>query len=141
MTIDKDKPLLTGLHHINLLVTDLNKAVERYEDLFGLGPAEIETLPERGVTTARFYLDGVWIVLVQPVGHDSEAARILKQQGEGVFLISFGVHDLDDAREKLVAKGAINESATARDGLLNWRVIDLNPESVFGAPIHLTEER
>ncbi len=141
MTIDNDKPLLTGLHHINLLVTDLNKAVERYEDLFGLGPAEIETLPERGVTTARFYLDGVWIVLVQPVGHDSEAARILKQQGEGVFLISFGVHDLEDAREKLVAKGAINESATARDGVLNWRVIDLNPASVFGAPIHLTEER
>ena len=133
--------MLTGVHHINFLVRDLDEAVQRYKDLFGLESVEIETLPERGVATARFDLDGVWIVLVQPVDDDSEPARILEQQGEGVFLISFGVDDLDDAREKLGAKGAISESATARKGLLNWRVIDLDPESVFGAPIQLTEEQ
>ena len=133
--------MLTGVHHINFLVADLENAAERYKDLFGLEPAEIETLPDRGVKTARFDLNGVWLVLVQPVDDESEPARILREQGEGIFLISFEVDDLEDARKRLVAKGAINESATARDGLLNWRVIDLNPESVFGAPIHLTEER
>jgi len=141
MTQDMATQMLTGVHHINFLVADLDQAVDRYKDLFGLESVEIEMLPERGVATARFDLNGVWIVLVQPVDDESEPALILKQKGEGVFLISFGVDDLDDAREKLVAKGAISESATARDGLRNWRVIDLNPESVFGAPIHLTEER
>ena len=133
--------MLTGVHHINFLVADLEKAVDRYRDLFALGLPEIEMLPERGVTTARFDLNGVWIVLVQPVDDQSEPARLLRQQGEGVFLISFGVDDLEDATAKLLAKGAISESATARDGLQNWRVIDLNSESVFGAPIQLTEER
>ena len=133
--------ILTGVHHINFLVADLDKAVQRYKDLFGLESVEIEKLPERGVVTARFDLDGVWIVLVQPVDDDSEPAKVLMQQGEGVFLVSFSVDDLDDAREKLVAKGAISESATARNGLQNWRVIDLNPKSVFGAPINLTGER
>ena len=133
--------MLTGVHHINFLVADLYQAVDRYKDLFGLEPAKLEKLPERGVATARFDLNGVWIVLVQPVDDESEPARILRERGEGVFLISFGVDDLEDAREKLVAKGAISESATARDGLLNWRVIDLKPEAVFGAPIHLTEDR
>ena len=66
---------------------------------------------------------------------------MLKEQGEGVFLISFGVDDLEDTRAKLVAKGAIDEFATVRDGLQNWRGIDLDPDAVFGAPIHLTQER
>jgi len=133
--------MLTGVHHISFLVADLDKAVERYKDLFEIESVELETLPERGVATARFDVNGVWIVLVQPVDDESEPARVLKQQGEGVFLISFGVVDLEGTRAKLVAKGAIDESATARDGLQDWRVIDLNPDAVFGAPIHLTEER
>ncbi len=133
--------MLTGVHHISFLVADLDKAVERYKDLFEIESVELETLPERGVATARFDVNGVWIVLVQPVDDDSEPARVLKQQGEGVFLISFAVDDLEDARAKLAAKGAIDKSVMARDGLQDWRVIDLNPDAVFGAPIHLTEER
>lgn len=133
--------MLTGVHHINFLVADLDAAIERYKDLFELESIEVEALPERGVITGRFELAGVWIVLVQPVEDDSEPARVLRQQGEGVFLISFAVEDLDNAKEILVGKGAINESTTARDGLLNWRVIDLNSESVFGAAIQLTEEK
>ena len=132
--------MLKRVHHINFLVADLDKSVERYKDLFELESVEIEMLPERGVATARFDLDGVWIVLVHPVDDKSEPARILREQGEGVFLISFAVDDLEDARDKLVARGAIGRSATTRDGLLNWRVIDLNPEAVFGAPVQLTEE-
>ncbi len=132
--------MLKRVHHINFLVADLDKSIERYKDLFELESVEIEMLPERGVATARFDLDGVWRVLVHPVDDKSEPARILREQGEGVFLISFAVDDLDDAREKLVAKGAISRSAKARDGLQNWRVIDLNPEAVFGAPVQLTEE-
>jgi len=133
--------MLRNVHHISFLVADLDKAVQRYKDLFEIESVELETLPERGVATARFDVNGVWIVLVQPVDDESEPARVLKEQGEGVFLISFGVDDLEGTRAKLVAKGAIDESATVRDGLQNWRVIDLNPDAVFGAPIHLTEER
>ena len=133
--------MLRNVHHINFLVADLDKAVERYKDLFGIESVEVEELPDRGVVTARFDVNGVWIVLVQPVDDESEPARVLKEQGEGVFLISFGVDDIEGMRAKLVAKGAIDESATVRDGLQDWRVIDLNPDAVFGAPIHLTEER
>lgn len=133
--------MLKKVHHINFLVRDLDKAIERYRELFGVDQAEIETLPERGVATARFELDGVWIVLVQPVDGESEPARFLRDRGEGVFLISFAVDDLDDAREKLVAAAAIDQGASIRDGLQNWRVVDLDPEAVFGAPLQLTEER
>lgn len=132
--------MLTGVHHINFLVADLDAAIERYKELFGLESIEVESLPERGVITGRFELSGVWIVLVQPVDDSSEPARILREQREGIFMVSFAVNDLDVAKEKLVASGAVDDSTRARDGLLNWRVIDLNPEAVFGAAIQLTEE-
>jgi methylmalonyl-CoA/ethylmalonyl-CoA epimerase len=133
--------MLTGVHHINFLVADLGTAIERYKALFGLDSIEVESLTQRGVKTGRFELAGVWIVLVQPVDDDSEPARVLREQGEGVFLISFGVDDLDEAREELVAKGAISQSSPIRDGLQNWRVADLDPEAVFGARIQIVEEK
>lgn len=132
--------MLKHVHHINFLVADLGKSVERYKNLFELESIEIETLAERGVATARFNVGGVWIVLVQPVDDVSEPARHMREHGEGVFLISFAVDDLEEAREKLLAKGAITAASTARDGLQNWRVIDLDPDAVFGAPMQLTEE-
>ena len=132
--------MLKGVHHINFLVADLDAAIERYKELFGLDSIEIESLPDRGVITGRFKLGDVWIVLVQPLDEESEPARVLREQGEGIFLISFAVDKLDDAKRSLVSEGAIDESAESRGGLLNWRVIDLNPEAVFGAAIQLTEE-
>ncbi len=70
--------MLQGVHHINFLVADLDAAVLRYKDLFDIDPMTIESLPERGVRTARFKMSGVWIVLVQPVDEQSEPMRHLR---------------------------------------------------------------
>jgi methylmalonyl-CoA/ethylmalonyl-CoA epimerase len=133
--------VLKGVHHINFLVTDLELAIERYKDFFDLDSVQIESLPQRGVRTARFDLHGVWIVLVQPVDDDSEPMRHLRQHGEGLYLVSFAVDNLDAATESLVGKGAINKAAQGREGLQGWRVIDLEPDAIFGALIQLTEDK
>jgi methylmalonyl-CoA/ethylmalonyl-CoA epimerase len=102
--------MLEGVHHINFLVADLDTAILRYKDLFDIEAMTIESLPERGVRTARFKLSGVWIVL-------------------------------DAATVDLTAKGAIDKAAKSREGLQGWRVIDLEPDAVFGALIQLTQEK
>jgi methylmalonyl-CoA/ethylmalonyl-CoA epimerase len=133
--------MLKGVHHINFLVADLESAIERYQDFFGIEQLEIEALPERGVRTARFDLNGVWIVLVQPTDEGSEPMRHLQQHGEGLYLVSFAVDDLDIAAAELTDKGAISRSTNEREGLQGWRVIDLEPDAVFGALIQLTEDK
>ena len=133
--------MLEGIHHINFLVADLDAAVLRYKDLFDIDAMTIESLPERGVRTARFELRGVWIVLVQPVDEQSEPMRHLRQHGEGLYLVSFAVDDLDAATENLAAKSAINKATKSREGLTGWRVIDLEPNAVFGALIQLTQDK
>ncbi len=133
--------MLEGIHHINFLVADLDAAVLRYKDLFDIDAMTIESLPERGVRTARFELSGVWIVLVQPVDKQSEPMRHLRQYGEGLYLVSFAVDDLDAVTEDLAGKGAINKATKSREGLQGWRVIDLEPDAVFGALIQLTQDK
>ena len=130
---------LRGIHHINFIVRDLDEAEARYRQLFGLGEAERDTLPGRGVLTARFRIGESWLVLVQPLGDEGEPARHLREHGEGFFLISFGVDQLDQAVTEVSAAGG-RFSSEPRRGLMNWRVADLDRADTFGAQLQLAEE-
>ena len=132
---------ITKIHHINFLVRDLDVAEQRYRQMLGLGPAIREALPGRGVLTARFRVGEVWLVLVQPTSEQGEPAEHLRDHGEGFFLISFAVDDLDAALAHADAEGTRLGSSQPRTGLGGWRVIDFITADTFGATVQLTEER
>ena len=131
---------VSGVHHINFVVHDLDSAEQRYRQLLGLEPAIRENLPTRGVRTARFRLGDVWLVLVQPLSDTGEPARHLREHGEGFFLISFAVNDLDEAMSELQQKGTDFTSDRPREGLQGWRVIDYDPAQTPGVLLQLTED-
>ncbi len=130
---------LNSVHHINFIVSDLDVAVQAYQSMLGLGPFEYEVLPERGVSTARIRIGGVWIVLVSPRSEDSLAARYLEAHGEGFFLMSFGVDSLEQAIADLAQRGALPADRAARPGILDWKVVDLETEHSLGVRFHLTQ--
>ena len=129
----------TSIHHINFIVENLEESISQYQTLLGLGSFEIEDLSARGARTARLNLNGVWLVLVSPTRPDSVPGRFLQTHGEGFFLLSFGVNDLDSALKYYEASGIIAPSSAVRKGLMDWRVIDLNTQDALGAMFHLTE--
>ena len=131
--------VLNSVHHINFIVYDLDVAVQAYESILGLGPFEFEELPERGVSTARVRIGGVWIVLVSPSSENSIAAHYLDAHGEGFFLMSFGVENLQQAMAELARRGALPADGTARPGILDWQVADLETENSLGVRFHLTQ--
>ena len=130
---------LKSIHHINFIVADIDAAVEAYQNMLGLGPFEYEELPERSVLTARARVGDVWIVLVSPQSEDCVAGRHLKDHGEGFFLMSFGVDNLHQAVAELAERGAMPVDRTARSGILDWCVADLETEDRLGVRFHLTE--
>jgi len=130
---------LTSIHHINFVVKDLQASVCAYETTLGLTGFEYSELPERGVSTARLRFGGVWLVLVSPHNEDSVPGRHLKKYGEGFFLLSFGVDDLEEALSEFVERGTIPGSGIIRQGLFEWRVADLDTSAALGAMFHLTE--
>jgi methylmalonyl-CoA/ethylmalonyl-CoA epimerase len=130
---------LKSVHHINFIVADLDAAVQAYQKILGIGPFEYEELPERRVSTARVRVGEVWIVLVSPQCENSVAGRYLEAHGDGFFLMSFGVDNLDQAMAELAQRGALPAERTAHAGILDWRVADLETEDSLGVRFHLTQ--
>lgn len=130
-----------GIHHINFIVRDIDAAERRYRELLGLGPALREELPGRGVVTARFQMGDTWLVLVQPTSDQGEPARHLREHGEGFFLLSFATDDLEEAMPAVQSAGGSFTAPQPRDGLDNWRIIDIDPAQTFGALLQLADER
>ncbi len=131
--------MIKRIHHINFIVKDLDRAVERYRILFGDPVAESEVLPQRGVRLARFRVADTWLILVQPVTADSVPARFLEEHGEGFFLLSCQVDDVRQAAGRVAAAGIGVTDLGPRQGLDDWQVMDLEPADLYGVDMQLLE--
>lgn len=118
--------MIDRLHHLNLLVRDLEAAKARWAALLGRDDFVDEPLPDRGVLTSRVKLGETWLVLVCPLDPDSPPGRRLAAQGEGVFLLSLAAGDLDATLQRLATHGLT--LGAERRGIEGWRVRDLAPE-------------
>ena len=128
---------MSGIHHINFIVRDLEAAVPIWERLLNQPVTSRDRLDGRGVEIARFRLGPTWLVLVCPTEPDTVPARFLAEYGEGFFLMSLGVDNLDDAIARL---GEDWFDGPTRTGLDDWQIRDVDIALTFGAQIQLAED-
>jgi methylmalonyl-CoA/ethylmalonyl-CoA epimerase len=132
--------MLKNVHHINLLVKDLDVAVQRYQQTLGISEMLFGDLSQRGVRTARFQVGDTWIVLVQPTDPHGVPGRHLAEHGEGLFLLSLEVASLTGAVADISERGGRFLSEQPRQGLEDWQVVDLDPQQFFGVQLQLVEQ-
>ncbi len=133
--------MLKRVHHINFVVRDLEVAVRKYQELFGLEHCEYLDHPHRRVKTARFKVGETWIILLQPLDSESPPGKHLQRHGEGFFLISYEVENLSAAMNSIKGNGGTLQDEQARAGILNWQVADIDPDSTIGTLIQIVEEK
>jgi methylmalonyl-CoA/ethylmalonyl-CoA epimerase len=121
--------LFSSVHHIGILVKDVEKALEQMSAL-GIGPFET---PKHGPPfikmtyqgrPARFgtkrlvaSLGNVEIELFSPEGEAPAMQEFLKNKGDGIHHLSFVVDDLDKELGRLAQKGIeVLESARWEGG-------------------------
>lgn len=131
---------ITKIHHINFLVKDLQKGMECYSALLGLKDFILDELPDRGVRTARVAVGEQWIVLVEPIDPEGIPGQHLAQHGEGFFLISYAVDDIDNAARQVARYGSSMTSPHPRQGLDNWRVWDVDSKDTLGIQLQFCQE-
>ena len=126
-----------GIHHINFIVRDLDAAVSVWERLLDQPVTSRDRLDARGVNIARFQLGPTWLVLVQPTEPATIPGRFLAEHGEGFFLLSLGVENLDEAIARL---GEDWFEGPTRTGLDGWQIRDIDTALTFGAQIQLARD-
>lgn len=101
------------LHHVCIVVRDLQKAIAYYESL-GVGPWQALPaldafrhdlqVPDREAFLQLKYcyasLENVQIQLCEPPAGDTPQRRFLEQHGEGVFHLGFTVADCDQGERQ-----------------------------------------
>src|SRR5208283_4838722 len=94
------------IDHICFAVEDLEKTKKIYEENLGLVPVVEYVAESEFIKVARYYIGEVAVEFMESTSPEGEVAKFIKKKGEGVFLISYKVDDLDGALTELKARGA-----------------------------------
>jgi len=91
--------VITGLHHVAIVVRDLDAAAQAYERMLSVPPMAQDG---GGAQRAWFWLDNMGLEVIAPEGEGPSGDRVRKrldEAGEGVWLLAFTTADLEsDAR-------------------------------------------
>ena len=127
------------LHHVGLVVADLEAAIERYMAM-GFREGERHDLPEQAVRAATFRAGPGWVELIQPTDPDGPIARYMAKRGEGTHHVAYAVDDLDAALARLREAGFRLIDERPRAGAHGWRIAFIHPESCHGVLTELVQE-
>lgn len=131
--------MIRRVHHLDIVVRDLDRAAERYRTILGIEPLGREHLSERGVDLVRFRLGETWLILVQPLREDSPVMEFLRRHGEGFFHVAYEVEDVEAVAAALAEQGIGLVNPVPRQGAEGWKWIDLEIADTLGVMTQLAE--
>lgn len=126
------------LHHVAVVVAELDEAVARYRQL-GFGGEERFVLAEQAVEVATFRSGQGWIELICPTDPEGPIARFLVKRGEGLHHVAYAVPDLPAVLAGLGDAGVRLIDTVPRKGAHGWRIAFIHPESCGGVLTELVE--
>ena len=131
--------MITALDHIAIAVPDLEGAIARFLEDFGLQYDGNEVVEAAQTTTAFFSVPATHIELVHPLDGAGPIATYLDKRGGGLHHLCFRSDDIEADVERLRAKGYQFTSDAPTPGAHGSRVIFIHPKSCDGVLIELSQ--
>ena len=96
------------IDHVGIVVKDLDAAVATYSRNFGFSvdPNKGGENPALGIKNVFMPVGESDLEFIQPLASEGPVAKFAAERGEGTFLLSLEVDDIDAAVEHLRAAGA-----------------------------------
>jgi methylmalonyl-CoA/ethylmalonyl-CoA epimerase len=134
--------MLKRLNHIAIVVPDINKAKEIYQQKFDAVVSDPKNYPEHGVTVVFVKLENTKIELMEPYGENSPIKKFLEKNPDGgmhhicleVSDINKSLKDLNDKKVTILGTGKPVQ------GSHNKQILFLHPKEFCGTLIELEEE-
>jgi len=127
------------LHHVGIVVTDVETAARKYEAL-GFRDGERFEVPAQGIVAIVYKAGPGYIELIQPTDPEGPIGRFMAKRGEGAHHVAYAVDDIESALARLKAAGVRLIDEIPRVGLHGWRIAFIHPESCHGVLTELVEE-
>ncbi len=127
---------ITTVDHVVLAVSDLDAAIDTWQNTYGLTLSERHQNPG-GFEAALFPMENSLLELVQPIDDNPRnPVRLqIERKGEGIFILSLGVDDLDAAVADLRAKGCVVTDPAGDE----HRISFVSPKNAHGARLQLIQ--
>ncbi len=112
--------MIRKLHHVGVVVENLDEVLPFYRDILGLPVNFLATLEEYKVKVAMLTIGESQIELVEPLSHDTRAGRFLEQHGQGLYHIGLESDDIVQEVDRLKKNnvGLLQEVFSTLDGTL-----------------------
>ncbi|HNM76891.1 MAG TPA: VOC family protein [Tepidiformaceae bacterium] len=96
------------IDHIGIVVKDLETALATYSKHFGFAqdPSRGGDVPALGIKNAFMPVGGSDLEFIEPTSDSGPVAQFAKDRGEGTFMLSIEVEDIDAAIAHLRGLGA-----------------------------------
>lgn len=131
-------------YHVGIAVRDIEKAMERFDELLGIAPwgrldAEVPAVYRgrdtvSGVRSAFARVGSMYVELVEPTVGDFPAKTFLQERGEGVYHVGYWTEDMSAAIARAEEAGLFVDWAFP---LGDPQVVYLDASTTLGTHVEL----
>jgi len=130
--------MLKRIHHVGIVVPDLEKAMGLWRDLLGLSLTKSATIQDQGVKAALLKAGDSEIELLEPLNPDNGVGKFLSRRGGGLHHVCFETEDVARELEAARATGIQLIDQKPRPGLAGM-ICFLHPKATRGVLVEYAQ--
>lgn len=131
--------MVDKIDHIGIAVSNLDEALEFYENTLGIKCVSREEVVAQKVKVAFLPIGGTEIELLESTDKDGAISKFIEKRGEGVQHIAYRVDNIEEAIEECKRKEIRLIDEKPKYGAGGAKIAFLHPKSTFGVLIELCE--
>ncbi len=129
--------MIKKIHHIGIVVKNMDETVKLYSKMLGKGPDSINEIPAAKIKIANFQVGETALEFLEGVA-GSSLADFIANKGEGLHHIAVEVDDIASELKKLAAAGVTLRDKEPRQGP-EGKIAFVGPEGAHGVTIELVQ--